>query len=68
MRWLSCGAIYSAVTGVATLAAPGRFRYTNQDHSLEMGIMASKRILEGYEYDYDAVGLENEYFERRFSQ
>jgi len=43
---------------------PGRFRYTNQDHSLEMGIIASRMILEGRRYDMDAVGSENEYFEK----
>lgn len=43
---------------------PGRFRYTNQDHSLEMGIIASRIILEGRRYDMDTVGAENEYFEK----
>ena len=43
---------------------PGRFRYTNQDHSLEMGIIASRMILEGRRMDMDAVGAENEYFEK----
>lgn len=43
---------------------PGRFRYTNQDHSLEMGIIASRMILEGRKYDMDTVGSENEYFEK----
>ena len=43
---------------------PGRFRYTNQDHSLEMGIIASRMILEGKRYDMDTVGAENEYFEK----
>ena len=43
---------------------PGRFRYTNQDHSLEMGIIASRMILEGRKYDMYTVGSENEYFEK----
>lgn len=43
---------------------PGRFRYTNQDHSLEMGIIASRMLLEGRKYDMDTVGSENEYFEK----
>ncbi len=42
---------------------PGRFRYTNQDHSLEMGIIAARSLLEGRAYDFDAIGAENEYFE-----
>lgn len=43
---------------------PGRFKYTNQDHSLEMGIVASRIILEGRRYDMEAIGAENEYFEQ----
>jgi len=43
---------------------PGRFRYTNQDHSLEMGILASRTILEGRNYDLDTIGAETEYFEK----
>ncbi len=46
------------------LGRPGRFRYTNQDHSLEMGIVASRMILEGRKYDLDAIGAESEYFEK----
>ncbi|MCB9887229.1 MAG: FAD-dependent oxidoreductase [Planctomycetes bacterium] len=46
------------------LGRPGRFRYTNQDHSLEMGIVASRMILEGRKYDLDTIGSENEYFEK----
>jgi protoporphyrinogen oxidase len=43
---------------------PGRFKYTNQDHSLEMGIVASRMILEGRKYDMEPIGAENEYFEK----
>ena len=46
------------------IGRPGRFRYTNQDHSLEMGIIASRILLEGRRYDMDTVGSENEYFEK----
>jgi len=46
------------------IGRPGRFRYTNQDHSLEMGILASRMILEGRKYDLDTIGAENEYFEK----
>jgi protoporphyrinogen oxidase len=46
------------------IGRPGRFRYTNQDHSLEMGIIASRIVLEGRKYDMDTVGSENEYFEK----
>lgn len=42
---------------------PGRFRYNNQDHSLEMGIMAARSVMTGTPCDLDAVGTEKEYFE-----
>lgn len=42
---------------------PGRFRYNNQDHSLEMGIMAARSVTNGTPCDLDAVGTEKEYFE-----
>jgi protoporphyrinogen oxidase len=46
------------------MGRPGRFKYTNQDHSLEMGILAARSIIEGKKYDLDKVGSENEYFEK----
>ena len=42
---------------------PGRFKYTNQDHSLEMGIIAGQSLMEGKQSDLDSIGAENEYFE-----
>lgn len=45
---------------------PGRFRYTNQDHSLEMGILAARSIIDGKRYKVDEVGAEKEYFERGY--
>jgi protoporphyrinogen oxidase len=44
----------------------GRFKYTNQDHSLEMGIMAARTIIERKKYDIDTIGSENDYFERGY--
>ncbi len=45
------------------IGRPGRFRYNNQDHSLEMGILAAKSLIDGKRYDIEAVGEEKEYFE-----
>lgn len=45
------------------IGRPGRFRYNNQDHSLEMGILAAKSIIEGVRYDIEKVGDEKEYYE-----
>ncbi len=46
------------------IGRPGRFRYNNQDHSLEMGIMAARSVITGVRQDIDAVGGESEYFEK----
>jgi protoporphyrinogen oxidase len=43
---------------------PGRFKYTNQDHSLEMGMLAAFSVIEGERRDLEAVGGEKEYFEK----
>jgi protoporphyrinogen oxidase len=45
------------------IGRPGRFRYTNQDHSLEMGIVAARSILDNTRYDLEAGFSEAGYFE-----
>ncbi len=45
------------------IGRPGRFRYNNQDHSLEMGLLAAQGILEGRAVDLDAVGADLDYYE-----
>lgn len=47
---------------------PGRFQYTNQDHSLEMGMLAARSIVNGTRYDLRKIGQENEYFEKGIIQ
>jgi len=51
-------------SNLVTVGRPGRFRYTNQDHSLEMGILAARGVLEGRRFDMSEIGMEREYFER----
>ncbi|PIR51689.1 hypothetical protein COU77_04385 [Candidatus Peregrinibacteria bacterium CG10_big_fil_rev_8_21_14_0_10_49_16] len=46
-----------------TIGRPGRFRYTNQDHSLEMGIHAAACILNKQKWQ-DTFGKEDEYLEQ----
>lgn len=46
------------------IGRPGRFKYNNQDHSLEMGIEAAKGIVQNIPVDLDSIGEENEYFEK----
>lgn len=44
----------------------GSFRYNNQDHALEMGILAARSIIEGKKYNIEEVGAEKDYFERGY--
>jgi protoporphyrinogen oxidase len=46
------------------IGRPGRFKYTNQDHSLEMGMYAAYSIIEGKRRDIESIGSETEYFEK----
>ena len=46
------------------IGRPGRFKYNNQDHSLEMGILAAKSIIDGKRYDIENIGSEAEYYEK----
>jgi protoporphyrinogen oxidase len=46
------------------IGRPGRFRYNNQDHSLEMGIAAARGIVDGKRYNMDEIGSEKEYLEK----
>ncbi|MDQ5968942.1 MAG: NAD-dependent amino-oxidase [Patescibacteria group bacterium] len=45
------------------IGRPGRFRYNNQDHSLEMGMLTAKSIIDSKKYDIESVGQEKEYYE-----
>jgi len=60
MAWLDSFQNFFAI------GRPGRFRYTNQDHSLEMGILAARSIIDGKRHDVENVGAEKEYFERGY--
>jgi protoporphyrinogen oxidase len=42
----------------------GRFQYTNQDHSIEFGLLCADSIIENKKYDFDKIGSEDEYFEK----
>lgn len=44
----------------------GSFRYNNQDHALEMGILAARSIIEKKQYNIEDIGTEQEYFERGY--
>lgn len=60
LKWLDSFENFHAI------GRPGRFRYTNQDHSLEMGILAAQGAMDGRRRDVDEVTKEKEYFERGF--
>lgn len=46
------------------IGRPGRFRYNNQDHSLEMGMLTAKSIIDNVKYDIESIGEEKEYYEK----
>jgi hypothetical protein len=48
------------------IGRPGRFKYNNQDHSMEMGIIAARSIIDGKRYDIERSGSESEYFEKGY--
>ena len=50
-------------SNLQTVGRNGLHRYNNQDHSLEMGMLAAKSIIEGVKYDIERVGGEKEYYE-----
>ena len=49
------------------IGRPGRFRYNNQDHSLEMGFLAAQSVIDNKKYDIESVGAELEYYEQKTS-
>ena len=49
------------------IGRPGRFKYTNQDHSLEMGILAARSIITKKRLNVENVGAEKEYFEKGYA-
>lgn len=50
-------------TNLYYIGRPGRFRYNNQDHSLEMGFAAAQSILENKKYDLEKIGADSENLE-----
>ncbi len=44
----------------------GSFKYNNQDHALEMGILAARNIIEGKRHNIEDIGSEQQYFERGY--
>lgn len=50
------------------IGRPGRFRYTNQDHSLLMGFRAAQSIRDGCRYEIEDVGLERDFYETGLSR
>lgn len=53
-----------SIENLFAIGRPGRFRYNNQDHSLEMGILAAKCIIDNKRYDFDSIGNEKDYYEK----
>jgi len=51
-------------TNLQLIGRAGRFRYNNQDHSIETGVLSARNIIENADYDLEKVGTEQEYFEK----
>lgn len=49
------------------IGRPGRFKYTNQDQSLEMGILAGQSVVDGKRHDIESVANEQAYFEQGYN-
>jgi protoporphyrinogen oxidase len=55
----------SGLTNLQVIGRSGMFRYNNQDHAIEMGLLAAKNVIQGGRpFDIELVGTENKYFER----
>ncbi|MEO0293980.1 MAG: FAD-dependent oxidoreductase [candidate division WOR-3 bacterium] len=54
------------IKNLQLIGRAGSFRYNNQDHALEMGILAARNVIEGKKYNIDEIGTEQEYFERGY--
>jgi protoporphyrinogen oxidase len=54
----------AAFSNLQLVGRPGRFRYNNQDHSIETGVLAARNLARGESYDLEKVGSEQEYFEK----
>jgi len=52
----------SSIENLMLIGRNGLFRYSNMDHSMLMGILAAKSILEGARYDVERVASEEGYF------
>jgi protoporphyrinogen oxidase len=63
------GAVKKYLGNIKNLVLTGRggcFKYNNQDHALEMGILAARSIIENKYYNIEEVGSGDEYFERGY--
>lgn len=56
----------SCFDNLQCIGRAGSFKYNNQDHALEMGILAARNIIEGKKYNIEEVGSEKEYFEKGY--
>lgn len=54
------------IKNLQCIGRAGSFKYNNQDHALEMGILAAWSIIEKKQYNIDEVGAEQQYFERGY--
>jgi protoporphyrinogen oxidase len=53
-------------TNLTCIGRSGIFKYNNQDHAIEMGLLAARSIIDNKTYNIEDVGAEKEYFERGY--
>lgn len=62
--------VKKALSSFSNLQLAGRggaFKYNNQDHAIEMGLLAAANVVSGYKkYDIDNVGSKQVYFEKGY--
>ncbi len=61
--------VKKAVSSFSNLQVAGRggaFKYNNQDHAIEMGLLSASNIIESPKYNLDDIGSEQAYFEKGY--
>lgn len=56
----------NTISNLQYVGRAGRFKYNNQDHAIEMGLLAARNLIEKRKYNLDEVGAEKEYFEKGY--
>ncbi|TRZ95211.1 FAD-binding protein [bacterium] len=68
-KWLGIVKAYlHKLSNLQLIGRGGCFRYNNQDHALEMGIVSARNIINNRKDDIEEVGAAQVYFEQGYSR